>query len=183
MKTPVYLLGALLSLVVACASAADSTITISGYVRDNACAVAGESKDFTVDLMDNAAKQFRAVGATTPLVPFRIVLSPCGNSVTAVKVGFVGVADSINTDLLQLDGGASAAAGMGVQILGAQQTALPLNAASSAGPREPCTAIPWPTLTPGQTNTLNLYARLMATRVPVTAGHVNATATFTLEFQ
>jgi len=92
-----------------------------------------------------------------------------------VKVGFVGVADSINTDLLQLDGGASAAAGMGVQILGAQQTALPLNAASSA--------IPWPTLTPGQTNTLNFYARLMATRVPVTAGHVNATATFTLEFQ
>ncbi|HGN8866987.1 TPA: fimbrial protein, partial [Klebsiella michiganensis] len=78
MKTPVYLLGALLSLVVASASAADSTITISGYVRDNACAVAGESKDFTVDLMDNAAKQFRAVGATTPLVPFRIVLSPCG---------------------------------------------------------------------------------------------------------
>ncbi|WP_420254595.1 fimbrial protein, partial [Klebsiella michiganensis] len=54
MKTPVYLLGALLSLVVASASAADSTITISGYVRDNACAVAGESKDFTVDLMDNA---------------------------------------------------------------------------------------------------------------------------------
>ena len=44
MKTPVYLLGALLSLVVASASAADSTITISGYVRDNACAVAGESK-------------------------------------------------------------------------------------------------------------------------------------------
>jgi minor fimbrial subunit len=59
--------------------------------------VAGESKDFTVDLMDNAAKQFNAVGATTPLVPFRIVLSPCGSSVTAVKVGFVGVADSINT--------------------------------------------------------------------------------------
>ncbi|WP_049069615.1 fimbrial protein, partial [Klebsiella michiganensis] len=92
-----------------------------------------------------------------------------------VKVGFVGVADSINTDLLQLDGGASAAAGMGVQILDAQQTALPLNAASSA--------IPWTTLTPGQTNTLNFYARLMATRVSVTAGHVNATATFTLEFQ
>ncbi|EJU19423.1 FimF domain protein [Klebsiella sp. OBRC7] len=32
--------------------------------------------------------------------------------------------------------------GMGVQILGAQQTALPLNAASSA--------IPWTTLTPAR---------------------------------
>ena len=175
MRIPFYLLSAALSLVITNASAADSTITISGYVRDNACAVAGESKDFTVDLMDNATKQLHRVGATTPLVPFRIVLSPCGSAVTSVKVGFVGVADSINTDLLQLDGGASAAAGMGVQILDAQQTALPLNAASSA--------IPWTILTPSRTNTLNFYARLMTTRVPVTAGHVSATATFTLEFQ
>ena len=167
-----YLLLAVLSLAVANACAADSTITISGYVRDNACAVAGESKDFTVDLLDNAAKQFHAVGATTPAVPFRIVLSPCGSSVTAVKVGFIGVADSVNTSLLKLDSGA---AGMGVQILDTQQAMLPLNAASSA--------IAWTTLTPGQTNTLNFYARLMATQVPVTAGHVNATATFTLEFQ
>ena len=49
MKTLQYLLGALLTLVTPFAFAADSTITISGYVRDNACAVAGESKDFTVD--------------------------------------------------------------------------------------------------------------------------------------
>jgi minor fimbrial subunit len=108
-------------------------------------------------------------------VPFRIVLSPCGTSVTAVKVGFTGVADSVNTSLLKLDAGASAAAGMGVQILDQQQSRLPLNAPSSA--------IAWTTLTPGQTNILNFYARLMATQVPVTAGHVNATATFTLEFQ
>lgn len=175
MKKRFYLLVAVLSLVAANTRAADSTITISGYVRDNACAVAGESKDFTVDLLDNAAKQFSSVGATTPLVPFRIVLSPCGSSVTAVKVGFVGVADNDNTSLLKLDSGASAAAGMGVQILNGQQTSLPLNAASST--------IPWTTLTPGQPNTLNFYARLMATQVPVTPGHVNATATFTLEFQ
>ncbi|EPH3386184.1 fimbrial protein [Klebsiella oxytoca] len=175
MRKTLSLLSALISLAVTNASAADSTITISGYVRDNACAVAAESKDFTVDLMDNASKQFHAVGATTPLVPFRIVLSPCGSSVTAVKVGFVGIADSINTELLKLDGGASAAAGMGVQILDGQQAVLPLNSTSST--------IQWTTLTPGQTNTLNFYARLMATQVPVTAGHVNATATFTLEFQ
>jgi minor fimbrial subunit len=113
MRTPQFLLSALLALFAPLAFAADSTIAISGYVRDNACAVAGESKDFTVDLQDNAAKQFYAVGATTPPVPFRIVLSPCGTSVTAVKVGFTGVADSVNTSLLKLDAGASAAAGMG----------------------------------------------------------------------
>ncbi|MFA9595635.1 fimbrial protein [Citrobacter telavivensis] len=175
MKKRLYLLGVVFSLAAANALAADSTITISGYVRDNACAVAGESKDFTVDLLDNAAKQFSRVGATTPPVPFRIVLSPCGSSVTAVKVGFIGIADNDNTHLLQLDSGNSAAAGMGIQILNGQQTELPLNAGSST--------LPWTTLTPGQTNTLNFYARLMATQVPVTPGHVNATATFTLEFQ
>lgn len=65
MRTPQFLLSALLALFAPLAFAADSTIAISGYVRDNACAVAGESKDFTVDLQDNAAKQFYAVGATT----------------------------------------------------------------------------------------------------------------------
>ena len=108
--------------------------------------MAGESKDFTVDLMDNAAKQFHAVGATTPLVPFRIVLSPCGSSVTAVKVGFVGVADSINTDLLQLDGGASAAAGWACRSL--------------TRSRRRCRSMPHRQRSldhadPGQTNTLN----------------------------
>lgn len=44
MNKRLYLLGAVFSLVSASALAADSTITISGYVRDNACAVAGESK-------------------------------------------------------------------------------------------------------------------------------------------
>ncbi len=63
MRTLQYLLGTLFTPGAPAALAADSTITISGYVRDNACAVAGESKDFTVDLQDNAAKQFYAVGA------------------------------------------------------------------------------------------------------------------------
>jgi minor fimbrial subunit len=91
-----------------------------------------------------------------------------------VKVGFTGVADSVNTSLLKLDAGASAAAGMGCRFS---------TAAVPAAVNAPSSAIAWTTLTPGQTNILNFYARLMATQVPVTAGHVNATATFTLEFQ
>lgn len=75
MKKRLSLLGAFFSLLATHALAADSTITISGYVRDNACAVAGESKDFTVDLLDNAAKQFSSVGATTPPSHF-VLCSP-----------------------------------------------------------------------------------------------------------
>lgn len=170
-----YLFAGLLIGVTGHLKAADSTISIKGYVRDNACSVAGESKDFNVDLMENASKQLFSVGAVTPLVPFQIVLSPCGSAVTGVKVGFTGMADSVNTDLLKIDSGVSTAAGMGIQILNGQQTMIPVNALSPA--------ITWTTLTPGKSNTLNFYARLMATQVPVTAGHVTATATFTLEFQ
>lgn len=174
-RKALYLLSALLPLTTASAIAADSSITISGYIRDNGCAVAGESKDFSVDLQNHAVKQFHTPGATTQAVPFRIVLSPCGTSVTAVKVGFTGIADSANNNILGLDSGTASAAGLGVQILDAQQRMLPINSASSA--------ISWTSLTPGQTNTLQFYARLMATQLPVTAGHVNATAIFTLEFQ
>ena len=152
---PFYLLCAFLWLAVSHALAADSTITIRGYVRDNGCSVAAESTNFTVDLMENAAKQF--------------------NAVSAVKVGFTGVADSHNANLLALENTVSAAAGLGIQLLNEQQNQIPINAPSSA--------ISWTTLTPGKPNTLNFYARLMATQVPVTAGHINATATFTLEYQ
>ncbi|ROL73000.1 fimbrial protein [Pseudomonas protegens] len=173
-KHPV-LSGLTLLLVAGHTPADGSKLTITGQVRDNACAVATVSKDFSVDLLNNATKQFHAIGATSPVVAFRIVLSPCGAATTAVKVGFGGAADSDNTSLLKLDGGSSAASGMGIQVLDSTQTALPLNAASST--------LSWTSLKPGQTNVLDFYARLMATRVPVTAGHVNATGTFTLEFQ
>lgn len=165
----------MLILAAGCADAADSTITITGYVRDNTCAVSTGSKDFTVDLLNNATKQFSTVGSVTPLVPFRIVLSPCGSSVTAVKVGFTGLSDATNTSLLRLDSGGESASGIGVQLLDSQRAAIPVNA--------PSTAIPWTTLTQSKAHVLNFYARLMATQIPVSAGHVRATATFTLEFQ
>lgn len=169
------LTGAILVLSCTHVFAADSTITVSGNVRDNACTVATETKTFTVNLLDNTAKRFSVVGATSPLVPFRIVLSTCGSSVKAVKVGFTGTQDNENSQLLKIDDGASSASGMAVQILDSQQAALPVNATSPS--------LSWIPLSEKQTNILNFYARLMATRVPVTAGHVYATATFTLEFQ
>lgn len=174
-KYAVWLMACLLALNVTTLQAgADVTITVKGKVVSSACAVDTGSKDFTVDLMNNAAQQFNIVGATSPLVPFSIVLSPCGSTVKAVKVSFSGHQDNDNHGLLEIDGGTSAATGVAVQILNSQQDMLPLNVSSS---------VDWTTLTPGTTNTLGFYARLMATRLPVTAGHVRATATFTLEFQ
>lgn len=47
-----------LPLATGYALAADSTITITGYLKDNACSVSVDSQDFTVDLLSNSAKQF-----------------------------------------------------------------------------------------------------------------------------
>ncbi|MEH2922175.1 fimbrial protein [Samsonia erythrinae] len=165
----------LLALAAPQSQAADSTITITGNVKDNACAVAVGSKDFTVDLMIHPSKQFPSVGSTTTDVPFNVVLSPCGGAATAVKVGFTGTADADNNSLLKLNNEAGAASGVGIQVLNNAKNVLAMNTPSSA--------LNWITLTPNQTNTLNFYARIMATRIPVTPGTVNATATFTLEFQ
>lgn len=72
------LFSALLACYICSAVATDNSISLYGNILNNTCAVAGESKDFTVDLRHNVAKQFHTVGATTSPVPFRIVLSPCG---------------------------------------------------------------------------------------------------------
>ncbi|EMF07316.1 fimbrial protein [Serratia marcescens] len=157
------------------AHAADSTITITGYLKDNACSVAVDYQDFTVDLMNSAAKQLYRVGAVTPAVPFKIIFDKCGGSATAVKVGYVGESDSDNTTLLKIAAGKNAASGMGIQILDSDNNPIPLNT--------PQASLNWTTLTPSQSNTLGFYARLMATRAPVAAGAVTATANFTLEFQ
>ncbi len=165
----------LLPFFVANSHGADSTITITGYLKDNACSVSVDTQDFTVDLMSNAAKQLYRVGAVTLAVPFKIVFDKCGGSATAVRVGYVGPSDGDNSTLLKIDTGNNAASGMGIQILDKDMNLIPLNAAQAS--------LNWTSLTPGQSNTLGFYARLMATRSPVTAGTVTATANFTLEFE
>ena len=107
----------LLSLGIANAFAADSTITISGYVKDNACAVAGESKDFIVDLMDNATKQFHAVGATTPSASFASYCRPAAVQSRQSKWALPALPIATIPACWKLDASTSAAAGMGVQIL------------------------------------------------------------------
>lgn len=157
------------------AYAVDTGISITGYLKGNTCSVSVDSKDFTVDLMSSAAKQLNRVGTTTLPVAFAIVFDKCGGAVTAVRVGYRGTSDSDNTALLKIDRGMNAATGMGIQILNGDKTAIPLNAAQQS--------LSWTHLTASQSNTLDFYACLMATRSPVTAGVVNATADFTLEFQ
>ncbi|OAT51348.1 fimbrial protein BcfF [Providencia heimbachae] len=174
-KLKIFSASMLMMLLSQGAYAADSTINIKGNVKDNTCAVAPGSQNQVVDLLTNAVKQLYTVGEVTPIVPFNIELTPCGSSVIAVKVGFVGIADANNNSLLALEPGNANASGVGIQILDSTRTPMILNTSSNN--------IAWTPLIASRGNTLNFYARLMASRLPVTAGHIRATATFTLEFQ
>lgn len=167
----------MLTFMLLCQSAfaADSTINIKGNVKDNTCAVAPGSQSQVVDLLINAVRQLHSVGEVTPIIPFSIELTPCGTAVTAVKIGFVGISDTNNKSLLALESGSSNASGVGIQILDGDKTPLILNADSNN--------ITWTPLVAGKSNTLRFYARLMASKLPIVAGHIRATATFTLEFQ
>ncbi len=156
--------------------AADSVINITGNVRDNTCVVSTASQDMTVNLQSYSSKTFTTVGTTTGMVPFTLTFSSCGSAASAVKVGFTGVADTTNSTLLKIDsGGSTDAQGIGVEILDTDKTVLSVNQSDDD--------MTWHTLTAGQQNSLNFYARMVSTKAPVTAGLVTASATITLEFE
>ncbi|KGP41800.1 fimbrial protein [Morganella morganii] len=171
----IIIAGTCLCLTVFQASSANSTIKISGRVLGFGCAISSESAEFTVDLLKYSSKQFPVIGSTSGVVPFRILLEDCSEGTTAVKVSFSGIHDNSNNALLKLDGGINAADGLGIEILNADKVPVPINA--------PATSLNWIKLVPEGVVTLPFYARLMATQSPVHPGFVNASATFTLEYQ
>ncbi|MEQ5091662.1 fimbrial protein [Providencia rettgeri] len=156
-------------------SANTGTITVKGNIRDNTCEVAAASNDFSVNLLSNSSKQFGQVGSTTQKIPFRIVLSRCGAAAQAVKIGFTGLEDQNNDSLLKIDNTPGSAVGIGIQILNANSVVIPVNS--------PQSFLPWVSLIPNQPNTVQFFARMMSTQLPIVAGNVSSTANFTLEFQ
>lgn len=169
------LLAALLMFTLTAVRAADTTVTVTGVVHDNTCAVQAGSANFSVNLLQTASKQLSTPGASSPPVPFTISFSRCGTAATAVRIGFTGSADQDNSRLLKTDTGTGTAQGVAIQLLSGSQTPVTINAAQSD--------LSWLNLTGGQPATLQFWARMMAVRTPVVAGTVSATAGFTLEFQ
>lgn len=174
---PRFIVFSALALMTLSASAASdkTTISITGYIYDNTCAVSADSVNIPVNLQTNNAKDFFRVGYAAQPQSFSIVLSPCGKQVTGIKVMFTGAADDNNTELLKLDSGKTMATGLGIQLLDKLQQPLAINT--------DFTNLSTINLVPGATNTLTYYARLMSTQFPVGAGVVSSTATFTLEYQ
>ncbi len=154
------------------AVAHDGTINITGDITDNTCIVSPDSKNFAVEMGNVASKQFHQTGDATRYEPFSIYLEKCGAAASGVTVTFTGPTNSLNPDLLALNGGAGAATGMGLGIYNPDKTLLSIGKESEQT-----------TLTPDEASvTLSFYARYVADGASVTSGNANTSATFLLTY-
>ena len=154
------------------AIAHDGQINITGTIQSNTCIVDTDSENMTVDMGNVASKQFYQAGATAAAQSFVIKLVKCGDAASGVNVTFNGIVDSHDSRLLAIDGGSTAATGMGIAILDLNRQIVPLNTQSVKYP-----------LTPGlQSVNLSFFAEYMANGDKVKAGDANATATFILNY-
>ena len=150
----------------------EGTVYVTGVINDNTCVVSPDSIYFTLEMGNIASKQFYRAGDGTRYEPFTINLEDCGGEASGVTVSFHGRADSLNQDLLALNGGDGYATGMGIGIYNADKSMIPLGKESEQT-----------VLSPDQIAVkLNFYARYIADGAKVTTGTANASAVFMLTY-
>lgn len=147
--------------------AADGQINFTGNIIDNACT---PTNNMTVNMGSVASTAFNGTGSTSSPTKITISLTNCPAAVTSASVKFDGVADSNDSNLLQLTKGTGVATGVGIQLSDKDGVLIPLFTSSSAYP-----------LVAGANN-LDFVARYQATAATVTAGPANSTSSFTINY-
>lgn len=149
--------------------AADGTINFTGSITDTACTVTSASQN--VDMGAVAASSLSgAAGKKAAATQFDIALTDCPADVGNVEVKFDGPADAANTELLEIETGALAASGVGIEFSDREEQHIKLGENSA------------PYAIQAGANTLTFYASYMATADAVTAGSANSTAQFTMVY-
>ncbi|MFH7826427.1 fimbrial protein [Kluyvera chengduensis] len=152
------------------------SVHFTGSVVNAACAVAQDSVNKTVDMgqvrLAAFGEQPVAGTAANQKTPFSITLTDCDTQVsTEATVTFNGAAAEGSAGVLDNMAGAGGAQGVGVQIYDTDGTALDLGKASKAA-----------TLIDGD-NVMSFSADYVSTSSTLTAGNVDATATFNVTYQ
>lgn len=172
----------LTTLVLSCGIAHADTVSVNGgtvhfkgELVNAACAVSTTSDNQIVELGQYRTAKFTKVGDTSTAIPFSIVLNDCDSDVAeTASVSFSGQSAESNPGLLAINAGnATAAGGVGIEILDRTSTPLPPNGTTFSGAQ---------TLNNG-VNVLPFSARYKATAATVTAGQANADATFIMKYE
>lgn len=150
----------------------DGTVHITGTILQNACTV--KTNSIEVTLKDQYASVFTAAGQTQSNKAFTIDLENCDSTIYKnIQARFEGTEDSYGNTVLANTAGT--ATGIGVQILDSTDTALAFNDESAWSTQS--------TLADNQTEiSLPFSSQFIATSNTVTAGSVDATATFYLQY-
>lgn len=150
-------------------TASDGTVHITGTIKQNACTV--ENNSVNVVLKDEFASVFTAAGQTSGDKEFTIDLKDCDSQIySRVQTRFEGTLDGSDPTILKNVVGT--AGGVGVQILD-NGTAMAINNESAWSSEFTIS---------GTTAKIPFTARYISTATAVTAGSVDTTATFYLQY-
>lgn len=159
------------------ANAADGTITFNGKVTDKTCTISTPGgKDPTYTLPTVSRTSLSAAGATAGRTPFAINLTKCsaGNVATYFEPG--ATVDFATGRLINQAAAANSAKNVQVQLLGSNNSFLPVLAVGAGNAQ---LNSQWVTVgTDGSAN-LNYYAEYYATAA-ATAGDVTTNVRYTI---
>jgi major type 1 subunit fimbrin (pilin) len=167
----------LLAVAPLAANAADGTITFNGKVTDKTCTISTPAgKDATYTLPTVSRTSLAATGATAGRTPFAINLSKCsaGNVATYFEPG--ATVDFNTGRLLNQAAVANSAKNVQIQLLGDNNTFLPVLAAGVGNAQANSQ---WVTVGTDGTANLNYYAEYYATAA-ATAGDVTTSVKYTI---
>ena len=143
-------------------------------VKSPTCKITDDSKNINVFLGRHNKTAFTGLNSTTAPVPFNIHLTNCQNA-GSVFMQFTATVDSAvaANEVIKIDDQPEGASGLGVQILSAGGSLVPLNQVSQV----------WSGKKGSQTKyRLSYQARYIQTQPAVTAGEANASATFVVTY-
>ena len=165
------LIGGLSSVTQACTNQeCDTRISVTGNLIGNSCTIVAGGEHLEVDLGKISGQQLAPPGSTGPKIPFFIRLEECSPTFTGVTVRFTGTPDENHPELLKVQGGAG---GVAISLfMENMKNIIALN--TQTGPY---------TLTGSDSVEIKFYATLTANGDTISAGPVNATATWILEYQ
>lgn len=168
----------LLALATSTAFAADGTITINGQVTDNTCTVnTVQGKDFTVTLPTVSKQVLAVAGDTAGRTPFTINLTGCTAGSKVATYFEPGATVDFNTG--RLNNASGTAKNVQVQLLGSNNTAIPVLAAGAGGIQTNSQLVD---VSGTGAADLNYYAEYYATGASE-AGSVATTVKYTIIYQ
>ncbi|KAA5971611.1 fimbrial protein [Pantoea sp. M_9] len=170
MKRTILAMTTVASLFSGAAFAVDGTINFTGKITDDTCDIDAGSATQNINMGTIGSDAFQGPGTIAGATGFKIVMTNCPASHSAVSVKFDGAPDNGNPDILALSSSPTNASGVGIQLRDYDRTPISLNTDSKPVP------------VTGGTATMNFSAAYIATAATVTAGDADSTVNFTVNY-